>query len=293
MTLGLHLSACCACLPLLVMQMYGCPQAQGRGLVTEQIWDGVHTLDGVMRRFEGQPLCAYSQSTSTEATLDVGTPSGQPTRGASSVKGDIITLRDRSKKVERYVKWLQSVDHPDLRETSPYPGEEVARFSYMPSLGGKSLLITFRSGTSTSSARLEFCRIGLDHEVELRGRIALDASTRDALRREFADPDVYDPWRDIPMELRDQLQGVDGAYWTLETRRDGQYSFAEHWSPDSRYGYEEQVIRGITIPSLSRFVLACRTLLELAGLPLDARDFYPFSPSLLERPSSDEERKTP
>lgn len=191
-----------------------------------------------------------------------------------------------SKDIKNHVSWIRRCALPDLRERVKTRETEIYRFCYNPSLGGKSLVLTLCCSTKQKKNELDFRRISSRNEVELTGKIIVEEGVAETFRQMFADPDVFDPLRSIPLKYRRSLFGLDGAWWTLETLKGGKYTFATLWCPEIHDPANEQKFvdgqnLGFKVPSFDKFVVACRGLLELSGLPLDTRDYYPFSPNLL------------
>lgn len=177
---------------------------------------------------------------------------------------------------DQWRAFLEKIDEPDLEPLSGNTAIEVYRFVYRPHFS-KTLVLTAKQAKDKLS--LEIRRLSLEGVVELRGLADMDADTFESVRTAFSKPEAYDPLRELTPLQRDALWGLDGAWWHLETLRDGRHTHAVVWSPESissaskedRATFRSQF--GFEMPDIQPFERACLELVQLSGLPLDAKNY--------------------
>ena len=173
---------------------------------------------------------------------------------------------------------MKKIEEPDLEPLKGNTAIEVYRFIYRPHFS-KALVLTVRNAEARLS--FEIRRLSEKGVVELRGSADIDADTFDGVRDALENPEAYDPLRTLTSLQRDALWGLDGAWWHLETLRDGRYAHAVVWSPESissaskedRASFRSQF--GFDMPDIQPFERACLELVQLSGLPLDAKNYQP------------------
>ncbi len=155
---------------------------------------------------------------------------------------------------------------------------EVYRFIYQPHFS-KVLVLTVKKADAQLS--FEIRRLSEKYIVELKGSADIDSDKFDGIREAFAKPETYAPLRELTPLQRDALWGLDGAWWHLETLREGEHTHAVVWSPESissaskedRTSFRAQF--GFDMPDIQPFERACLELVRLSGLPLDAKNYEP------------------
>jgi hypothetical protein len=174
--------------------------------------------------------------------------------------------------------FLKKIEEPDLEPLKGNAAIEVYRFIYRPHFS-KALVLTVKKAEAKLS--FEIRRLSEKDAVELRGSVDVDEDTFDGIREAFAKPEAYDPLRGLTPSQRDDLWSVDGSWWHLETLRNGKHTHAVVWSPETissaskedRTRFRSQF--GFDMPDLKPFEKACLELVQLSGLPLDAKYYEP------------------
>jgi hypothetical protein len=179
---------------------------------------------------------------------------------------------------DRWSAFLTKIKQPELKALKANPAIEIYRFTYRPHFG-KAIILTAMEAEDKLS--FEIRRLSEKDVIELSGSIEMDAHTFDGIRRVFEKPETYDPLRELTLMQRSALWGLDGSWWHLETLRNGDYTHAVVWSPNSissatkeeRASFRSQF--EFDLPDLQPFESACLELVKLSGLPLDAKYYEP------------------
>ena len=175
--------------------------------------------------------------------------------------------------------FLKRIDEPDLESLRGNSAIEIYRFIYRPHFS-KALVLTVKKAEAQLS--FEIRRLSEKGTVELRGSADIDSEIFDGIRETFAKPEAFDPLRGLTPLQRDALWGLDGAWWHLETLRDGKHSHAVVWSPESissaskedRVSFRSQF--GFDMPDIQPFERACLELVQFSGVVVTNDSLQPI-----------------
>lgn len=186
-------------------------------------------------------------------------------------------IQQEKEDYQRFLSFLKKCKEPDLRSLKP--GVEVYRFIYIPTLDRKFLILTLKIVGERPVILVH--RLSAKMQTELTGMIEIDAVSFKAFRQKLSQNNIQNPLEGLSASQKQLIQPLDGASWHLETLRDGQYTYSITYSPITMgYASKEQLQNfkkeyGFAIPSVRNYVRVCLSLLDYAGLPLDATNFAP------------------